>query len=61
MGTAGPSSRGSASSWGSIFNYFGHPGATGLNIGFIVVAFVNAVVMLWVTRLLTGMRNARLA
>jgi uncharacterized membrane protein YeaQ/YmgE (transglycosylase-associated protein family) len=32
---------------GWIFNYFGHPGATGVNIGSIVVAFVGAVVVLW--------------
>ncbi len=38
---------------GWIFNYFGHVGATGLNIASIVVAFVGAVVFLWVLRLLT--------
>lgn len=46
---------------GWIFNYFGHPGATGVNIGSIVVAFVGAVVVLWLTRLLTGTPGARLA
>jgi len=45
---------------GWIFNYFGHPGATGLSIGSTLVAFVGAVLVLWMTRLLTGMRNARL-
>ncbi len=46
---------------GWIFNYFGHPGATGLNIGSTLVAFVGAVVVLWLTRQLTGTRGARLA
>jgi uncharacterized membrane protein YeaQ/YmgE (transglycosylase-associated protein family) len=46
---------------GWIFNYFGHPGATGVNIGSIVVAFVGAVVVLWLTRLLTATQGARLA
>jgi uncharacterized membrane protein YeaQ/YmgE (transglycosylase-associated protein family) len=46
---------------GWIFAYFGHPGATGLNIESIVVAFVGAVVVLWLMRLLTGTRNAGLA
>jgi len=48
-----------AGAW--LFNYVGRPGVTGLNIGSIFVAFVGAVVVLWVTRLLTGRRNARLA
>ena len=38
---------------GWIFNYFGRPGATGLNIGSILVAFVGAVVFLFTLRLLT--------
>ncbi len=46
---------------GWLFNYFGHPGATGLNSGSILIAFVGAVVVLWLMRLLTGTRNARLA
>ncbi len=46
---------------GWIFNYFGHPGATGLNVGSTLVAFVGAMVVLWLTRLLTGARNTRLA
>jgi uncharacterized membrane protein YeaQ/YmgE (transglycosylase-associated protein family) len=46
---------------GWIFAYFGHPGATGLNIGSIVVAFVGAVVVLWLMRLLIGTRSAGLA
>jgi uncharacterized membrane protein YeaQ/YmgE (transglycosylase-associated protein family) len=46
---------------GWIFNYFGHPGATGVNIGSIVVAFIGAVVLLWVMRQVVGTRGARLA
>jgi len=46
---------------GWIFNYFGHPGATGVNIGSIVVAFIGAVVVLWVMRQVVGTRGARLA
>jgi uncharacterized membrane protein YeaQ/YmgE (transglycosylase-associated protein family) len=46
---------------GWIFNYFGHPGATGMNIGSIVVAFIGAVVVLWLMRQIVGTRGARLA
>ena len=46
---------------GWIFNYFGHPGATGVNIGSIVVAFVGAVVVLWLMRQFVGTRGPRLA
>ena len=46
---------------GWIFNYFGHPGATGVNIGSIVVAFIGAVVVLWLARQVLGTRGARLA
>lgn len=46
---------------GWIFNFFGHPGATGVNIGSIVVSFVGAVVVLWLMRQLTGTKGARLA
>ena len=38
---------------GWIFNYFGHPGVTGLNLGSLVVAFVGAVVFLWIVRQLS--------
>ncbi len=38
---------------GWIFNYFGRPGVTGLNLGSLVVAFVGAVVFLWVLRQLS--------
>jgi uncharacterized membrane protein YeaQ/YmgE (transglycosylase-associated protein family) len=42
---------------GWIFGFFGHPGATGLNIGSIIVAFVGAVTVLWLMRLFTGRRT----
>ena len=38
---------------GWIFNYFGHSGVTGLNLGSLVVAFVGAVVFLWALRQLS--------
>jgi uncharacterized membrane protein YeaQ/YmgE (transglycosylase-associated protein family) len=44
---------------GWIFNYFGHPGVTGLNLGSIVVAFVGSVVFLWGLRVL-GRSGARI-
>ena len=37
---------------GWIFNYFGHPGVTGLNLSSILVAFVGSVVFLWGLRVL---------
>jgi len=46
---------------GWIFNYFGHPGATGVNLASIVVAFIGAVVLLWLARQVLGTRGARLA
>lgn len=46
---------------GWIFNYFGHPGATGVNIGSVLVAFIGAVVVLWLMRQFVGTRGARLA
>jgi len=46
---------------GWLFGYFGHPGVTGLNFGSILVAFVGAVVVLWLMRLVTGRRSAKLA
>jgi uncharacterized membrane protein YeaQ/YmgE (transglycosylase-associated protein family) len=46
---------------GWIFNYFGHPGATGVNVGSILVAFVGAVVVLWLMRQFVGTRGTRLA
>jgi len=44
---------------GWIFNSFGHPGVTGLNLGSIVVAFVGSVVFLWALRVL-GRGGARI-
>jgi uncharacterized membrane protein YeaQ/YmgE (transglycosylase-associated protein family) len=43
---------------GWIFNAFGHPGATGVNIGSIIVAFVGALIVLGLMRLFTGRRSA---
>jgi uncharacterized membrane protein YeaQ/YmgE (transglycosylase-associated protein family) len=43
---------------GWLFNYFGHIGATGLNIWSIVVAFVGGVVLLLIIRAITGRRVA---
>ena len=44
---------------GWIFNYFGHPGATGVNVGSIVVAFIGAAVVLWLARQFVGTLGAR--
>ena len=44
---------------GWIFNYFGYPGVTGLNLGSIVVAFVGSVVFLW-GLLVLGRSGARI-
>jgi uncharacterized membrane protein YeaQ/YmgE (transglycosylase-associated protein family) len=44
---------------GSILNYFGHAGMTGLNFGSIAVAFLGAVILLWLLRLLASTRGAR--
>lgn len=38
---------------GWIWNYFGHVGATGINIPSIIVAFVGSIVLLLVIRLLS--------
>jgi uncharacterized membrane protein YeaQ/YmgE (transglycosylase-associated protein family) len=46
---------------GWIFNFFGHPGATGVNVGSIIVAFIGAVVVLWLARQFVGTRGPRLA
>jgi uncharacterized membrane protein YeaQ/YmgE (transglycosylase-associated protein family) len=43
---------------GWLFNEFGHVGTTGLNLYSILVAFVGAVVLLFILRLLTGRRVA---
>jgi len=41
---------------GWIMNSFGNPGATGLNLWSIFVAFLGAVVLLFVLRAVTGRR-----
>jgi uncharacterized membrane protein YeaQ/YmgE (transglycosylase-associated protein family) len=46
---------------GWIFGYFGHTGVTGLNTGSILVAFVGAVVVLWLVRQFAGMRHSKMA
>ena len=46
---------------GWFFGYFGHPGATGVNLGSLVVAFVGAVVLLWLVRQVLGARGTRWA
>jgi len=43
---------------GWLFNEFGHMGATGLNLYSILVAFVGAVVLLFILRLFSGRRVA---
>jgi uncharacterized membrane protein YeaQ/YmgE (transglycosylase-associated protein family) len=42
---------------GWIFGFFGHSGVSGLNIYSIVVAFVGAVVLLFIARALSGRRS----
>lgn len=39
---------------GWIWNYFGHVGATGINFGSILVAFVGALILLFIIRAVTG-------
>lgn len=41
---------------GFIFHLFGHSGITGFNVYSTIVAFVGAVVLLFVVRILTGRR-----
>jgi uncharacterized membrane protein YeaQ/YmgE (transglycosylase-associated protein family) len=36
-----------------VFNLFGHGGYSGFNIGSIIVAFVGAVILLFIIRALT--------
>lgn len=43
---------------GWIWNYFGHVGATGINIPSLIVAFVGSVLLLFIARALTGGRAA---
>jgi len=42
---------------GWIFNSFGHTAVTGFNLWSILVAFVGAVVLLFVLRLISGRRT----
>lgn len=42
---------------GWIWNLFGAPGATGVNLGSIVVAFVGSVVLLLIYHALVGTRS----
>lgn len=41
---------------GFLFNLLGAPGATGLNLWSILVAFVGAVVLLWVVKAVQARR-----
>jgi uncharacterized membrane protein YeaQ/YmgE (transglycosylase-associated protein family) len=41
---------------GWLWNYFGHVGATGINIPSIIVAFVGSVILLFIARALTRRR-----
>jgi len=42
---------------GFIFNTFGHYGVSGLNLYSILVAFVGAVVLLFILRAISGRRT----
>ena len=41
---------------GFIFNFFGHSAPTGINLYSIFVAFIGAVVVLWIYHAVTGRR-----
>ncbi len=43
---------------GFLFNLLGAPGATGFNVWSILVAFIGAVVLLWLIRLFSGRPTA---
>jgi uncharacterized membrane protein YeaQ/YmgE (transglycosylase-associated protein family) len=43
---------------GWLFNMFGHVGGTGINVASIIVAFIGAVVLLLILRLIGKMRGA---
>jgi uncharacterized membrane protein YeaQ/YmgE (transglycosylase-associated protein family) len=43
---------------GWVFNLFGHTGIDGFNLYSIIVAFVGAVILLFILRALTGRRSA---
>ncbi|HME82524.1 MAG TPA: GlsB/YeaQ/YmgE family stress response membrane protein [Candidatus Eremiobacteraceae bacterium] len=38
---------------GWIWNYFGHVGATGINIPSLVVAFIGSIILLFIVRAMT--------
>jgi uncharacterized membrane protein YeaQ/YmgE (transglycosylase-associated protein family) len=42
---------------GWVFNFFGHTGITGLNLWSVLVAFVGAVILLFVLRAISGRRS----
>jgi uncharacterized membrane protein YeaQ/YmgE (transglycosylase-associated protein family) len=42
---------------GWVFNAFGHAGVTGLNLWSILVAFIGAVILLFIVRAITGRRG----
>jgi len=44
---------------GWLFQFFGHAGASGMNLYSIGVAFVGAVILLFVVRTMTGRQTAR--
>ena len=46
---------------GWVFNLFGHAGASGINVYSIVVAFVGAVILLFIMRAFTGRLGMRSA
>ena len=43
---------------GWLFNFFGHTGLTGFSLYSIIVAFVGAVILLFIVRAVTGRRGA---
>jgi uncharacterized membrane protein YeaQ/YmgE (transglycosylase-associated protein family) len=43
---------------GFLFNFFGHTGMDGFSLWSVLVAFVGAVVLLFILRALTGRRSA---
>ncbi|MDQ6766324.1 MAG: GlsB/YeaQ/YmgE family stress response membrane protein [Candidatus Eremiobacteraeota bacterium] len=42
---------------GWIWNFFGHVGATGINLPSIIVAFVGALILLFILRSIGGRRT----
>ena len=43
---------------GFVFQFFGHAGVTGFNLGSFVCALIGAVVLLWIIRMISGRRSA---